>query len=266
MNRINKKFKELKKLKKKAFVTYITAGDPNLAVTKNLVLALDKAGVDIIELGIPFSDPMADGPTIQQASQRALKHKTNIDNILKLVKSVRSVSQVPLVFMTYYNPVYRYGVKRFVKKAKNTGVDGVIIPDLPPEEADEIIKVGNQADFLPIFLLTPTSSADRVKLIAKKSRGFIYYVSLTGVTGVKDRLPNGLISDVKKIKRISKKPVCVGFGVSNTRQVRIISRVADGVIIGSAIIKIIEENIGKKDLTKKVYNFVSKLVKAAKHN
>ena len=262
MSRIDKKFKELKEKRKKAFIVYITAGDPSLSRTEEITLALDRAGVDIIELGVPFSDPLADGPTIQQASQRSLKHGTNIGSIIKLIRSIRTRSEIPLALMSYYNPIYRYGLQRFIKDTKAAGVDGVIVPDLPPEEGGELIKSADRFDYSCIFLLAPTSTQERIMLVAKKSRGFIYYVSLTGVTGARNKLPKEIVSDVRKIKRISKKPVCVGFGVSRPRQVKKISRVADGVIVGSAVIKIIERNIGKRDLVKKVSSFVSRLVKA----
>lgn len=264
MNRIERVFKELKKNREKAFIAYITAGDPSLAETEKLVLALDKAGVDIVELGVPFSDPLADGPTIQRASQRSLKKGTNIGAIIKLVKSIRKKSEIPLALMSYYNPVYRYGLKRFVKKTKNAGVDGVIVPDLPPEEAGSLVRLSRNSGYCCIFLLAPTSTSDRIRLAAGMSTGFIYYVSLTGVTGARDRLPADIVSHVRKIKRVSKKPVCVGFGVSSERQAKSISRIANGIIVGSAIIRVIEKNLGGPDLTKKVSNFVSGLVKAVK--
>jgi len=264
MNRIDKKFRELKKKRKKAFIAYIAAGDPSMAKTEKMVLALEKAGADIVELGVPFSDPMADGPTIQQASERSLKNGTNINSIIKLVRSVRKKSDLPLALMSYFNPVYRYGVKRFVEDTKAAGVDGVIIPDLPPEEAGELLGEARRFKYSCIFLLAPTSTAARVGLVSKKSTGFVYYVSLTGVTGVRDKLPEDIVTHVRGIKRKSSKPLCVGFGVSNERQIRMISKVADGVIVGSAIIKIIEKNLNNPDLVKKVSNFVSRLAKAMK--
>jgi len=259
MSRINEKFKELKKNKRKALIVYITAGDPSLAISEKLVYALQTAGADIIELGVPFSDPMADGPTIQKASERSLKKRTNLNSILKLVRSIRKKSDLPIALMSYYNPIFRYGVKEFVKDAKNARVDGVIIPDLPPEEAGELVELSRRSDFSCIFLLSPTSTTKRIKLASKKSTGFIYYVSLTGVTGARKKLPKDIISQVKKIKRISKKPVCVGFGISSEKQIREISKIADGAIVGSAVIKVIEKNIGKSDLVKKVSNFVARL-------
>ncbi len=180
MNRVNKKFKELGK--KKALIIYITAGYPSLSKTKELILELEKNGVDIIELGIPFSDPLADGPTIQLASERALKNHVSLKDVIALVRDVRKKTEIPLVFMTYYNPVFHFGVDRFVNEAALAGVDGVIIPDLPPEEAKALIKYSKKENFADIFLLTPTSSDERIRIISKASSGFIYYVSLTGVS------------------------------------------------------------------------------------
>ena len=262
MNRIDKLFKDLKKKKKKAFIAYITAGDPSLKVTERLMPVLEKSGVDLIELGIPFSDPLADGPTIQRASQRALKKGVDLKSILKMVRSVRGKISLPLVFMTYYNPILHYGLKKFIKDAKLAGVDGVIVPDLPPEEAVLLSSLTKTNDFSTIFLAAPTSTKGRLKKISKKSTGFIYYVSLTGVTGARKRLPSDIVKHVESLKRVTKKPVCVGFGISNPKQARKISRLADGIIVGSAIIKIIENNIGKKDLDKKVKSFVGSIGRA----
>lgn len=261
MNRIDKKFKELKKKRKKAFVAFIMAGDPNLAVTKELIFELEKQGADIIELGVPFSDPLADGPTIQRSSERALKNKINVDSVCNLVKSVRSKTQIPIAFLTYYNLVHHRGLKKFVRKAKASGVDGIIIPDLPPEESGDLRRVGTKNKFSIIHLLAPTSSNERIKMISKVSTGFIYYVSLTGTTGARKELPKEIASSLIKIKRITKRPLCVGFGISKPEQVKSISKSADGVIVGSAIVKIIEKNTGKKDLVKKVGRFVASLQK-----
>ena len=259
MNRIDKKFKELKKRRKKAFIAFIMAGDPSLPITKKLVFELENNGADIIELGVPFSDPLADGHTIQRSSERALKRKTNIDSACTLVKDIRRKTQIPIVFLTYYNLIYHYGLKEFVKRAKTQGVDGVIIPDLPPEESLNLRKLAKEGDFSIIHLAAPTSSRERLRKISHASGGFIYYVSLTGTTGTREKLPKEIRGSLKKIKRITKKPVCVGFGISKLKQVRSISRLADGVIVGSAIIKVIEKNTGKKDLVKKVGRFVRRL-------
>ena len=242
MNRIDKKFKELRSLGRKAFIAYITAGDPDLAMTKKIVLALERSGVDIIELGIPFSDPLADGPTIQAASARALKSGASLKKIFKMAGSLRAKTGMPIVFMTYFNPVLRYGVEEFFKSCRASGVDGVIVPDLPPEEASELMALGLARGIDTIFLIAPTSTSERVKRIAKNSKGFIYYVSLTGVTGARSHLPSEVLSRVRYIKSITSKPVAVGFGVSNSSQAREIAKRADGVIVGSAIVKVIEKN------------------------
>lgn len=265
MNRIDKKFKLLKKDKKKAFIAYIAAGDPNLTTTAKLVTALENSGVDIIELGIPFSDPLADGPTIQAASQRALKNDVNLTKIFRMVKALRSKTDIPIAFMTYYNPVLKYGVERFIKDCRKKGVDGMIIPDLPCEEAGGLIKLAKKNNIATIFLAAPTSTRARISNIAKDSTGFIYYVSLTGVTGARQKLPPEVASKVRLIKSMTRKPVCVGFGVSNPEQARQIAKVADGVIVGSAIIKVIENNLREKNLASKMAGFANKLAKAI-HN
>lgn len=259
MNRIDKRFKTLKALKKKAFIAYITAGDPDLATTMRLALALEGSGVDIIELGIPFSDPLADGPTIQAASQRALKKKVTLAKIFRMSGALRGKTGIPLVFMTYFNPVLRYGVERFFKSAKTNGIDGVIIPDLPFEEAKDVVALGRKHKVATIFLVAPTSSKERIKKIEKASSGFIYYVSLTGVTGARAKLPPEVIYNVKRVKAMTRKPVAVGFGISNAAQAKDIAKVADGVIVGSAIVKIIGD---KKDIVAKVSGFAGKLAKA----
>lgn len=259
MNRIENKFAGLRKQGKKAFIAFITAGYPSLKVTEGLILEFERAGVDIVELGVPFTDPMADGPVIQESSQEALKKGVRLKGILEMVRKTRKRSDIPVCLMTYYNPVFCFGEERFISKAKACGVDGVIIPDLPPEEGRSLIKRANKAGIDIICFLSPTSSLQRVKFISRVSRGFIYYVSLTGVTGLRAVLPKGLLESVKKIKRYSKRPVCVGFGISSRLQVKRVSRIADGVIVGSAIVKAIKENMGEPDLIKRVGNFVKGL-------
>lgn len=259
MNRIDAAFKRLKEQKKKAFIAYITAGDGGLALTKKLVLALESSKVDIIELGVPFSDPVADGPTIQAASQRALAKKVTVRKIFSMVRALRARTQVPIVFMTYYNPVLRYGLKNFFAACRSAGVDGVIVPDLPSEESRELIAAGSAAGVATIFLVAPTSTPKRVKDITGKSRGFIYYVSLTGVTGTRRALPRDIVTNIRRIKSVSDKPVAVGFGVSNARQAAGLAKIADGVIVGSAIVKIIGE---KKNIIPRVSRFAEQIAKA----
>ncbi|MCX5678531.1 MAG: tryptophan synthase subunit alpha [Candidatus Omnitrophica bacterium] len=259
MNRIDNKFNELRAARRKAFIAYVTAGDPDLAVTRKVVLKFEEAGVDIVELGIPFSDPIADGPTIQAASYRALKGKATLKKIFAMVRSLRAATDMPLVFMTYYNPVLRYGLKKFFASCRKCGVDGVIVPDLPCEEASDLIKFARFEKVATIFLSSPTSTPERIRDIAKNSKGFIYYVSLTGVTGARRELPKDISSKIRAIRSFTDKPVAVGFGVSSPNQAARIARVADGVIVGSAIVKIMGEN---KNITPRVYNFAKSIAKA----
>jgi len=261
MNRIDKKFSDLRKDKKKAFIAFITAGDPNLKTTEQLVLAFEKAGADIVELGVPFSDPLADGPTIQAASERALKNGVNLDKILECVRRIRRKSDIPIVLMTYYNPIFHYNERKFIARAKKSGVDGVIVPDLPPEEAKPLIEEARAHNLSTIFFLSPTTTTKRIKKVAKSSTGFIYFVSIAGVTGARQALPSVLAQQVRTAKRYTKTPICVGFGVSTAAQVKSIGRVADGVIVGSAIVKKIYENKGNKKLVENVTGFVKGLAK-----
>lgn len=250
MNRIEKRFKELAGRAQAAFIPYITAGDPDLDSTARLVLDLEKAGADIVELGIPFSDPLADGPVIQAASQRSLAKGTCLKKVFATVEILRIRTEIPIVFMTYYNPVLRYGPKRFIETCAQVGVDGVIIPDLPYDEAREIIALGRRSGVATIFLAAPTSTTDRLAMIAKNSTGFIYYVSLTGVTGLRTELPAEIVSNVAFLKKLTNKPVAVGFGISDAAQARRMAAVADGVIVGSAIVRIMAG--GKRSLPKAV--------------
>lgn len=259
MTRIEKKFKELRRLGKKAFIAFITAGYPNLSATEKLIYEFSKVGVDIVELGVPFSDPLADGPIIQEASQEALKKNTHLIDILDLVKKARKNVDIPICLMSYYNPIFCFNELKFVEKAIESGVDGVIIPDLPPDEGKSFIKLAKSAKLDVICFISPTTSRDRMKYISGISKGFIYYVSLTGVTGPRQDLPRDLINNLKTIKKLTDKPVCVGFGVSTNFQVKQIQKIADGVIVGSAIVKKIKDNIGKADLVKVVGKFVSQL-------
>lgn len=256
MNRIEAKFRELKAKKKKAFIAFITAGYPSLAVTEKLVIEFSRSGVDIVELGVPFSDPMADGPVIQESSFQALKKNTNLKDILKTVKKIRRSTQIPVCLMTYYNPIFIFGEEKFVKEARSSGVDGVIVPDLPPEEGRSLIRLCNKYGLDNICFIAPTTSVSRMKRIVGAARGFIYYVSLTGVTGARRALPQDMVKNLRSIKRLTKKPVCVGFGVSTAAQVKQVMEASDGVIVGSAIVKKIKDNIGNADLVDNVGDFV----------
>ncbi|HNV24544.1 MAG TPA: tryptophan synthase subunit alpha [Candidatus Omnitrophota bacterium] len=259
MNRIDEKFKELKAKKKKAFIAFITAGYPDLKTTKELVLSFARVGVDIIELGVPFSDPLADGPTIQTASYKALQKGITLEKILKLVAEIREISQIPIVLMSYYNPIFYYGEKRFVECAKKCGVDGVIIPDLPPEEAKNLIVTAKKNDFSTVFFLSPTTKKPRIKNIVNASSGFIYFVSVSGVTGVRNQFSSSIKGKIIAVKKITKKPICIGFGISTPQQVKTMSQISDGVIVGSAIVSEILKHEGRKDLVRKVSFFVSQL-------
>jgi tryptophan synthase alpha chain len=256
MNRIEKKFKELRAADKKAFIAFITAGYPNLEITEKLVVKLAQSGADIIELGVPFSDPLADGPIIQEASKAALDKNTHIEDILRVVVRARKATDIPICLMTYYNPVFCFGEEKFVTRAVQAGVDGAIIPDLPPEEARSFIASARENNLNTIFFIAPTSTQARIELIAKASTGFIYYVSLTGVTGPRAHLAIDFAGQLKLIKQHTDKPVCVGFGISSHQQVKLVEKFSDGVIVGSAIVNKIKENIGNPHLVAEVADFV----------
>ena len=257
MNRISRAFKQLRGKKKKAFIAFLTAGYPDLATTEKLVLEFSRRGVDIIELGIPFSDPMADGPVIQESSQEALKHNIRLIDVLAMVKRIRRHADIPLLFMTYYNPIFCIGEDKFVREAAKAGLDGVIIPDLPLEEGNPLARVCRKAGLDNILFVAPTTEQARLKRIARSASGFIYYISLAGVTGERKALPSDIVSRVRKIKKMTGTPVCVGFGVSSAAQVRQIQSVADGVIVGSAIIRKIKECKGEPRLVDKVGAYVT---------
>lgn len=259
MNRIEKRFQNLKKTRKKALVAFITAGYPDLNTTKKLILEFSRIGVDIVELGIPFSDPMADGPIIQEASQKALEHGVTLAKVLKIVKEIRQHTQMPICFMTYFNPIFCLGEAEFVRQAHASGVDGVIIPDLPPDEGKAFIRLAHEHNLDVIGFISPTTTINRIKFISSRSRGFIYYISLTGVTGIRQALPRDIKQHLGVVRRITRKPVCVGFGISSRLQVKQIHQIADGAIVGSAIVKKIKENMGKRDLVGQVGRFVKSL-------
>ena len=259
VNRIDQKFKDLREKKAKAFIAFITAGDPNLKTTEQLVLAFERAGVDIIELGVPFSDPLADGPTIQASYQRALKKHVCLDDILKLVARIRQKSQIPIALMSSYNPIFHYDETHFIAKAKESGIDGVIIPDLPPEEAHNLIQSARKNNIATIFLLAPTTTPQRMRHIVNASTGFVYYVSLTGVTGARQKLPDTIAHQVKLAKKLTRKPICVGFGISTPAQAKMVARMADGVIVGSAIVNAIARQKNSRNLVEHVSSFVRRL-------
>jgi len=260
MNRITNKFNELREKERIALVTYITAGDPSLESTEEIVLKLEESGADIIELGVPFSDPMADGPTIQLASERALESGTTLKGVLDTIERIRRVSQVPIMLFGYFNPFFHYGLKEFSEDAAEAGADGVLVVDLPPEEAAEFKVHTDKAGLDLVFLLAPTSTTERVELVASHASGFVYLVSVTGVTGVRPDMNYSLDSLADQIKETSGLPVGVGFGVSSAEQVERIAEYADAVIVGSAIVRIIEQYGSNKDsLLEELSKFINGL-------
>lgn len=250
MNRIDAVFNDLRKSQGKAVIPYVTCGYPSLDFTKELISVLAEAGADLIEIGVPYSDPVADGPTIQKASARALTAGITLDKIFRLVEEVRGKCQVPLIMMTYYNPIYVTGVENFIKKAAAAGVDGLIIPDLPVEEAGHLNEVAERSGLRTIFLVAPTSTSERIEKIAGISRGFIYCVSVTGVTGARKEVSEGLEDFLKRIRLRTELPLAVGFGISGPETARQAAEYADGVIVGSALIQKIDENVAGEDYSK----------------
>ena len=243
MNRIDKKFQELRDQGATAFMPYLCAGDPNPELTSKLLLTLEEAGADLIELGVPFSDPIADGPTVQRASERALTHHISLQEILEMVATVRTQTDIPIALMSYYNPIFRMGEDAFCKAAQDAGVDGVIIPDLPPEQAQSLLEIAPRYNLATIFLVAPTSPPERMQLIASVSTGFVYCVSVTGVTGARAMLSDEIAPMIAELRKHTDKPISVGFGVSTPDQATQIAQIADGVIVGSAIINVVEEHI-----------------------
>ncbi|SUZ91764.1 uncharacterized protein METZ01_LOCUS44618, partial [marine metagenome] len=241
-------------------VAFYTAGDPDMDASKEIFAVIEKNGADIVEIGVPFSDPLADGPTIQASSHRSLNNGTTLKKIIRMVADIRKTSELPVVLMTSFNPIFVYGQKEFVADAVKAGVDGVIIPDLPHEEAEEFLAIADGLDM--IFLLAPTSTPDRIQQIGKISKGFIYYISLTGTTGTKESLSVGLEEKVSEIKNSVSLPVLVGFGISGPEQAAEAAKVSDGVILGSAIVKLIETNSNPVERDRKLGEFLTSIQKA----
>ncbi len=234
--------KNLKDKESAPIIPYITCWDPDLETTEAILWEMAEISPACVELGFPFSDPVADGPTIQKAVVRALKHKPTLEEFFEFVKKLNDKGyQVPLVCMTYYNIIYRFGLERVVKAALDSGLSGFIIPDLPIEEADPWLRINKGKGLATIFLAAPTSSEERIKKIAEKSSGFLYYVSLTGITGARDRLPENVIERLKLVKKLCSIPVAIGFGISKPEHVKMLSPYADALVVGSAIVKIVEE-------------------------
>ncbi|MCW9049471.1 MAG: tryptophan synthase subunit alpha [Deltaproteobacteria bacterium] len=259
MSRITNTFTRLKQRGETALIPFITAGDPDLAMTAKLVRTLEASGADLIELGMPFSDPMADGPTIQAASERALEAGTTLKKVLGLVADIRQHSQIPLVLMGYYNPIFCYGPERFIQDAAAAGVDALLLVDLPPEEAAEISSILDNAGIALITLLAPTTPPERMKQLAKAAQGYLYYVSMTGVTGAKKITPEDISAAVTTLKEMSPVPVGVGFGISTVEDARAVGEFADGVVVGSALVKIIAEHGQSQELLPEVAKYISGL-------
>lgn len=266
MSRISEKFQKLCAKKEKALVVYLTAGDPSLAATGKLIPALESAGADILEIGVPFSDPTADGPVIQAAAQRALKTGTTLTGVLQLVQEVRKSSEIPIVLFGYFNPLFAYGTKRFAHDARKAGVDGILVVDLPPEEAWELRQYTDRAGIDFISLIAPTTDQARLRRIAAGAAGFIYYISITGVTGTAVPEISSIRKEVEKIRKVTDLPVAVGFGISSARQAGQIGCFADGVVIGSALVKLIHENRNKAALIKIVAGYIKSVKEGLRQN
>jgi len=235
MNRLDECFRAARRQRRKVLIAFTMAGDPSLAATERLLRVFNGTGVDIIELGMPFSDPLADGPTLQAAAQRALRAGTTLQGVLRLVQRFRRQSSRPVVILSYLNPIMRFGPS-FFQAAHRAGVDGVVIPDLPVEEARNVRRVARRAGVSLIVLAAPTSSVARLRAIARAGQGFIYYVSVTGTTGARRQLPREVTHGVQRLKRLTRVPVCVGFGIASPHEAKRMARVADGIIVGSAIV------------------------------
>jgi tryptophan synthase alpha chain len=258
-NRIDEKFAHLRDIGRKAFIPYITAGDPTLDRTHQLVLALERAGADIIELGIPFSDPLADGKTNQEAAERALKNNVTLAQVIDLVASLRQETQIPIIFFTYVNPVFQYGFERFAADAAAAGVDGVLALDQPPEEAEQCKRAMDACGLKTIFLIAPTSTEERIRKITAQASGFIYYVSRTGVTGEGDTISTDIAEHLDLIRKYSSLPIAVGFGISNPEHVSLVAETADAVVVGSAIVHKVGDGGDADQMVADVESFVASL-------
>ena len=266
MGRIEKKFSELKQQGQAALIPFVTAGDPDLGATLEILRAVEKGGADLIELGIPFSDPTADGPTIQRSSERALTNKLSLPKIFSLIREFRRRSELPLILFGYFNPFFHYGLESFCRQAAAAGADGVLCVDLPPEESGELKQWSDALGLDVIFLLSPTSGPDRIRQAARHGSGFIYYVSVTGVTGARRSLDGQLRDQVARVRRGTALPVGVGFGISTPEQAAWISGFADAAVVGSALVQIIEKAQGKKQKAERARRFVARLKNAMRAN
>ncbi len=263
MSAIAAVFERCRDERRAAFIPYLTAGDPDFETSGRLLEALAAGGADLIELGVPFSDPIADGPVNQRAAARALAGGATLSGVLDLVARHRDKLGVPMVLFTYFNPILAAGIERFAERAEASGVDGVLCVDLPPEEAaEELIPALRARDLDSVFLLAPTSDRKRIRRVAEASTGFVYYVSRTGVTGARDELPKELLKEAKRMRRRLAQPLAVGFGISSPEQVKAVAKVADGVVVGSALVRLVEESAGDPALAERIESEVRRLAAA----
>ncbi len=259
MSRITETFDQSRREGKKGFIPFLTAGDPNLKLTRDLIIILSRAGATLIELGVPFSDPMADGPVIQRASERALRHGFGLEEILETTAYVRARIETPIVLFSYFNPLLQFGTERLARQAKQAGIDGVLVTDLIPEEADEFASSLRAESIDMIFLVAPTSTDARLRMVAERASGFIYAVSRAGVTGTRESMSSEAEKLVKRVRKFSDLPVAVGFGISTREQVSEVLSYADAAVVGSAIVAEIERLSGSSDLVRRIGRFAAAL-------
>ena len=264
MNRIVARFAQLKQAGKKAFVVYIGAGDPHLEATRQLALAFDQVGVDVLEIGVPFSDPLADGLVNQLAAQRGLESGTTPPKLLETVAAVRKLSQIPIVLYIYFNLIHKVGLEKFIADCARAGVDGLLVLDLPPEESENFEALMNAAGLCHIYLVAPTTPEDRMAKIVSRASGFIYYISREGVTGMQSSVATNLASQVAKIRAHTDLPIAIGFGISNPDQAKAVAKEGDACVVGSAIVNQIAANGKSPELVAKVGAFVKSLADAVK--
>ncbi len=264
MNRIDERFSKLNAAQEKGFIVYIGAGDPDLEATHKLALAFEQAGVDVLELGVPFSDPLADGLVNQLAAQRGLESGTTPVKVLNTVAQIRRASAIPIVLYIYFNLIHRHGVKKFIHDAAHAGVDGLLVLDLPPEESENYEALMAEAGLCNIYLIAPTTPEDRIELIVKRAKGFIYYVSREGVTGMQTKMSDTIASMTAAIRAHTTLPIAVGFGISNPEQARFVAQYAEAVVVGSAIVNEIEKHGQSADLVENVSAFVHSLAGGVK--
>ena len=264
MNRIDERFAALRKQRRKGFVAYIGAGDPHLDATREIGIAFDKAGVDVLELGVPFSDPLADGLVNQLAAQRGLESGTTPPKVLQTVAAIREKSQIPIVLYIYFNLMHRCGVERFIRDAASAGVDGFLVLDLPPEESENYESLMRSAGLRNIYLVAPTTPDDRIKHIVTRATGFIYYISREGVTGMQEKVADNIAAMTAKIRAHTDLPIAVGFGISNPDQARAVAQNAEAIVVGSAIVNQIAKCGKESDLAKRVTDFVTPLIQAVR--